>query len=320
MNVMTLEHVKYNEQRLGLLLQYLKTLDYRFITISPSSHEKVNKRPENSAANNLAGIFGWNRVFNGDAIEGSLFYLMQSAKILTKVEYGLKSQLRVSSIKDQLFLHSAYPTIGNAAVFFGPDTYRFANAIHHFLSTNNQAIVRAVDIGTGSGVGAMLLAQALPEAEIIAADINDEALNLARINLAAADIHNIKTVRSDLLNDINGNFDLIIANPPYLVDVAKRAYRHGGGELGTALSLKIVNAAIQRLNVGGTLLLYTGVAIMNGQDAFLAEVELKLKRAGFTFNYREIDPDIFGEELLSAAYNKADRIAAVVLTARKQAG
>ena len=323
MNVMTLEHVKYNEQRLGLLLQYLKTLDYRFITISPSSHEKVNKRPENSVANNLAGIFGWNRVFNADAIEGSLFYLMQSANILTKVEKGWKSRLRVSSIyfsnHDQLFLHSAYPTIGNAAVFFGPDTYRFANAIHHFLSTNNQAIVRAVDIGTGSGVGALLLAQALPEAEIIAADINEDALNLARINLAAADIHNINIVHSDLLKNINGNFDLIIANPPYLVDAAKRTYRHGGGELGNELSLDIVDTATQRLNAGGTLLLYTGVAIVAGHDAFLAVAEEKLKRAGFTFNYSEIDPDIFGEELLSAPYNKADRIAAVVLTARKNA-
>ena len=317
--MMNLERVKYNQQRLGLLLQYLKTQDYRFITISPSSHEKVNKRPENAMANDLAGIFGWNRAFNADAVEGSLFYLMQSAKILTKVEHGLKSRLRVSSIKDQLFLHSAYPTIGNEAIFFGPDTYRFANAIHHFLSTNNKAIVRAVDIGTGSGVGAVLLAKELPEAEIIAADINDDALDIARINVAAANIHNIKIVHSDLLKAINGNFDLMIANPPYLVDAAQRTYRHGGGALGTALSLDIVDAAIQRLNAGGTLLLYTGVAIVDGHDAFLAEVELKLKRAGLTFNYSEIDPDIFGEELLSAPYNKADRIAAVVLTARKNA-
>ena len=319
MNMMNLERVKHNQQRLGLMLLYLKTLDYRFTTISPVSHEKINIRPENAIAKDLADIFGWNRTFNKDVLEATLFYLMQSAKILTKVNNGWKSQLRVSSIKDHLFLHSAHPTIGNEAVFLGPDTYRFANAIHQFLSTNNQAIVRAVDIGTGSGVGALLLAQALPEAEIIAADINDDALNLARINLAAADSHNIKIVHSDLLEDINGNFDLIIANPPYLVDATERTYRHGGGALGNALSLKIVDAAIERLNVGGTLLLYTGVAIVDGCDAFLAEVAAKLKRANFIFDYSEIDPDIFGEELLSKAYNKADRIAAVVLTALKHA-
>ena len=317
---MNLEQTEYKQQQLGLLLAYLKIQNYRFITTSPASHEIVNKRPENAMAKNLADIFGWNRSFNADSVEATLFDLMQSANTVTKVEKGWKSLLRVSSVIDLLFLHSAYPTTSNEAVFFGPDTYRFANAIHHFLITNNQPIYRAVDIGTGSGVGAVLLAQALPESEIIAADINNAALNLARINVDAADIYNIKLVHSDLLNNIKGNFDLIIANPPYLVDEAKRTYRHGGGELGTQLSLDIVDAAMQRLNAGGTLLLYTGVAIINGHDAFLAEVEAKLKRAGFTFHYSEIDPDIFGEELLSETYNKADRIAAVVLTARKQTG
>ena len=326
MNMLTLEQNEYKQQKLGLLLEYLKIQNYHFTTISPVSHEKVNNRPENATTNNLTGIFGWNRTFNAKAIEASLFDLMQSAKIVAKVENGWKSLLRVSSIdssnnfsiKNQLFLHSAYPTTDNEAVFFGPDTYRFANAIQHFLTTSNQPIYRAVDIGTGSGAGAVLLARALPLSEIIAADINHSALNLARINVDAAGIHNIKCVHSDLLNELKGNFDLIIANPPYLVDAAKRTYRHGGGQLGIKLSLDIVDAAIQRLNLGGSLLLYTGVAIVDGYDAFLAEVETKLKRVNFTFHYGEIDPDIFGEELLSEAYNKADRIAAVVLTARKQ--
>ena len=317
---MNLEQTEYKQQQLSLLLAYLKMHGYRFTTISPASHEKVNKRPENAMASNLKGIFGWNRSFNADVVEASLFDLMQSAKIVTQVENSWKSLLRVASLKEQLFLHSAYPTTGNEAVFFGPDTYRFANAIQHFLITNNQSIYRAVDIGTGSGAGAVLLAQALPEAEIIAADISNDALDLARINVESSDIHNIKLVHSDLLNDIKGNFDLIIANPPYLVDVAKRTYRHGGGELGTELSLDIVDAAIQRLNPAGSLLLYTGVAIVDGHDAFLTEVEAKLKFADFTFHYNEIDPDIFGEELLSETYNKADRIAAVVLTSRKQTG
>ena len=320
MNIMPLEQTNHNQQNLGLLLAYLKVQNYRFTTISPASHEKINNRAENAIANDLAGIFGWNRSFNADVVEASLFDLMQSAKIVTQVENSWKSLLRVASLKEQLFLHSAYPTTGNEAVFFGPDTYRFANAIQHFLITNNQSIYRAVDIGTGSGAGAVLLAQALPEAEIIAADISNDALDLARINVESSDIHNIKLVHSDLLNDIKGNFDLIITNPPYLVDAAKRTYRHGGGQLGTELSLRIVDAAIQRLNSGGALLLYTGVAIVHGHDAFLAEVETKLKRAGFTFHYSEIDPDIFGEELLSETYNKADRIAAVVLTSRKQTG
>lgn len=335
MNLTNEEQAMNNQHQLTLLLAYLQMHDYRFTTVSPSSHEKVNKRAENAMANDLVGIFGWNRPFKCETVDATLFDLMQSANIASKVETGWKSQLRVSSIDGQLFLHSAYPTLGNEAVFFGPESYRFANVIHQYVARNKQPIHRAVDIGTGSGVGAVLLALALLEAkqeaelesqsgaeselEVVAVDINNDALNLARVNMAAADMHHITLMHSNLLNNVAGNFDLMIANPPYLLDESERTYRHGGGELGAALSLDIVDAAIKRLNPHGTLLLYTGVAIVNGHDAFLAAVAVKLDFAGFTYEYTEIDPDIFGEELNSEAYSMADRIAAVVLTARKNA-
>ncbi len=314
-----------NQHQLTLLLAYLQMHDYRFTTISPASHEKVNNRVENGMASDLIDIFGWNRPFKRETVDAKLFELMQSADIANKVDDCWKSQLRVSSVDGLLFLHSAYPTLGNESVFFGPDTYRFSNVIHQYLATHQQPIYRAVDIGTGSGVGAVLLALALskPESElkpeIVAVDINNEALNLARVNMSAADMHHIVLMHSNLLHNVAGNFDLIIANPPYLLDKFERAYRHGGGQLGADLSLAIVDAAIERLNPGGTLLLYTGVAIVNGHDAFLAEATDKLNFAGFTYKYTEIDPDIFGEELANEAYCMADRIAAVVLTARKQA-
>ena len=317
MNTTSEEHAINNQHQLGLLLAYLQIQDYRFITISPASHEKVNSRPGNAMANDLVGVFGWNRPFSFEIVDDFIFDLIQSADIAIRVENGWKSQFRVSSINQRLFLHSAHPTLNDDAVFFGPDTYRFANAIQHYLFSNQQPIHRAVDIGTGSGAGAVLLALALPESEVIAVDINDDALCLARINIEAADIRNIMLIKSNLLSNVEGNFDLMIANPPYLVDKSERAYRHGGGQLGAALSLDIVDAAIARLNPGGVLLLYTGVAIVNGHDAFLAEVTVKLTFAGFSFEYTEIDPDIFGEELTSEAYIDTDRIAAVVLIARK---
>ncbi|MGZ8269658.1 MAG: methyltransferase [Methylophilus sp.] len=311
------------QHHLALLLVYLQLHDYRFTTISPASHEKVNSRLDNGLANDSVGIFGWNRPFKREAIDAKLFELMQAANIAIPVGEFWKSQLRVSSIDGLLFLHSAYPTLENDAVFFGPDSYRFANVIHQYFATHQQPIHRAIDIGTGSGLGVVLLALALsesePKPEIIAVDINYDALNLARVNLSAAGIHDTVLMNSNLLHNVAGNFDLIIANPPYLLDKSERAYRHGGGQLGADLSLAIVDAAIERLNPDGTLLLYTGVAIVNGRDAFLAEVTDKLNMADFTYQYAEIDPDIFGEELVSEAYCMADRIAAVVLTARKHA-
>jgi methylase of polypeptide subunit release factors len=153
-----------------------------------------------------------------------------------------------------------------------------------------------------------------PQAEVLAVDINEKALRATRINASMASAHNVCTHYSDLLNDTTGTFDLIIANPPYMVDPVGRAYRHGGGLLGAGLSLAIVDAAVHRLRAGGSLLLYTGVAIVEGVDPFHLVIEEKLFNEKFRWTYKEIDPDVFGEELVSTAYNGVDRIAAVVLT------
>lgn len=308
-----------SNQHLSLLLAYLMRQNYRFTTVSPNTHKKVNSRPQNARANDLVGVFGWNRPFGVETVDKFVFELIQSTDLAVKSESGCKSQYRVSNINQQLFLHSAYPTLQNDSVFFGPDTYRFVGALQHFLALNRQPIVRAVDIGTGSGAGAVVLALALPQCEIIAVDINEAALSLAHINITAADIDNLRLVKSDLLNDVEGNFDLIIANPPYLLDESEREYRQGGGQLGAQLSVQIVDTAITRLNPQGVLLLYTGVAIVDGNDAFLVEITAKLNRARFVFEYVEVDPDIFGEELANAAYSHVDRIAAIVLIARKPA-
>jgi hypothetical protein len=69
--------------------------------------------------------------------------------------------------------------------------------------------------------------------------------------------------------------------------------------------------ALRHLASGGRFLLYTGSAIMGGTD--LLRQELARMAASFScrLDYREIDPDVFGEELVSAAYREVDRIAVV---------
>jgi methylase of polypeptide subunit release factors len=110
---------------------------------------------------------------------------------------------------------------------------------------------------------------------------------------------------------------MIIANPPYLNDPLQRAYRHGGGELGSALSVRIAQAAKNRLLPGGTLLMYTGSPIVGGADQLLQAIEEDFASSDLRWSYEEIDPDVFGEELETAAYSTVDRIAAVALIARK---
>ncbi len=306
------------------LLQLAGTLrdsGYQFTTPTPATHKVVSDRPENAGARTVEDVFGWSRPFEAEILPPELWDLMRAANLALSCGSGWKSALRISSLGGQLFLHSAFPTLEADAVFFGPDTYRFALALEHFFALQKASgappVRRAVDIGSGAGPGAIVTALAHPGAEVVAVDINERALHLTRLNAALAGVSNVQVRQSDLLNDVNGSFDLIVANPPYLVDACERAYRHGGGPLGAGLSLQIVDAALERLAPGGTLLLYTGAAILHGEDPFREAVSQKINSDAANWSYREVDPDVFGEELLGGAYAGCDRIAAVVLTVTK---
>ena len=282
---------------------------YGFTTPTPATHARVNARPGNEWARDLRDVLGWSRLFRPEILPPALFELMREADILDRAGAGFRSRLRLSSLDGMLFWHSAYPTASADSVFFGPDTYRFARAI---AAHGGGRARRVVDIGCGAGPGAILAARMHPDAEVIGVDINPAALRLTEVNAALAGIR-VAAYASDLLTDVPGEFDLILSNPPYLVDPSARAYRHGGGPLGAGLSLRIVEAAVERLAPGGTLLLYTGAVIVDGRDPFREAALAIVARAGLAWDYAEIDVDVFGEELEIPAYGNADRIAVVVL-------
>ena len=297
------------------LARAVQSTGYAFTTPTPATHARVNARPGSAWAQDLASVFGWSRPFREGLLPPGLLALMQEAGVLAFDDPGLRSAVRLSSLDGLLFMHSAYPTTAADSVFFGPDTYRFARAILAQLK-QGATVRRAVDIGCGAGPGAILMARARPDAEVLAVDINPSALRMTRVNAALAEVR-VTAVDSNLLSAVPGSFDLIVSNPPYLVDPEARAYRHGGGPLGAGLSLAILDAALERLAPGGTLLLYTGVAIVNGIDPFKVAALAHIGGSGASWTYEELDPDVFGEELEGGAYASAERIAAVTLTAQK---
>ncbi|MFV3370807.1 methyltransferase [Pseudomonas sp. NY15435] len=311
------------DSRLEVLIslgQELQAEDYRFTTVTPTTHARVNARPENSLAGDLQGVFGWSRPFPDALISERMLALLETGGLLLRQDSQWRSAVRWSSLDGQLFAHSAYPTVETDAVFFGPDTYRFAHALRqHVLSGEAGTVRRAVDIGCGAGPGAILIAQAYPEAEVTAVDINPRALDFTRANACLAGIDDLQIRQSNLLDGIGGQFDLIVANPPYLLDPQERTYRHGGGEFGAGLSLRIVETALQRLNVGGTLLLYTGAAVIDGDAPLRPQLDALLTNRPVSWRYDEMDPDVFGEELDCSAYQQAERIAAVTVTVKRLA-
>ncbi|TCP80056.1 methyltransferase family protein [Pseudomonas putida] len=294
--------------------QRLRADGYRFTCVTPATHSRVNARDGSGQASSLRDVFGWTRPFAPGLVSNDELELLERAQVLVPRGELLGSSVRWSSLDDLLLVHSAFPTEASDAVFFGPDSYRFAQVIHEHLQHNPRPVEHAVDIGCGTGVGALLIARAAQCAQVSAVDINPLALRYATINAALAGVSNVSVAPSDVLDGVSGTFDLIVANPPYMLDRSARTYRHGGGALGAELSLRIVEQACERLTRHGTLLLYTGVAIVDGRDALLEAIRLRLAGPQWAWVYREIDPDVFGEQLAEPGYEQVERIAAVALT------
>ncbi|RYE03057.1 MAG: class I SAM-dependent methyltransferase, partial [Sphingomonadales bacterium] len=200
------------------LLQLLETLaerGYRFVTPTPATHKRVVARADRQVARSVEDVLGWSLPFAPDLLDADTMRLLQEADILEPAGAGLlRARIRVSSLRDRLYLHSAYPTDAEDAVFFGPDSYRFADLIEAELG---EGACRIVDIGTGSGVGAIVAGQLRPGAEIVMTDINGAALRLAAINARAAGVSAQPVLGSDL-SSVPGPIDVALANPPYIID------------------------------------------------------------------------------------------------------
>jgi SAM-dependent methyltransferase len=324
------------DARLQELLAWLREIAWQFTPPTPLTHARVLARRNPAVAASLRDVLGWSLPFGVRdlpvGMDDDLLLLLGRCNVLEEqmappgltaspADKWFRSSVRCASFDDLLFLHSAYPTHGENAVFWGPDTYRFLRLIQANMPAHNPlAPGRVLDMGCGSGAGGMVASRLCPGAQLLFNDINPLALRYASINAQAAGL------RADLalgdacdtsLGSIEGFFSVIVANPPYLVDDAARAYRHGGDNLGRALGVRMASAALQRLAPLGRLIMYTGVAIVDGRDPFIEDMRPLLAAAGCAWTYSEIDPDVFGEELERPAYRNAERIAAVGLVAVK---
>lgn len=294
------------------LLRHLDANGYRFVTTTPASHARVVARADRREARDVRDALGWSLPFAPRAVGAGTFALLMAAGAVEPVGDGLfRATVRVSSVQGALFLHSAYPTNGRDAVFLGPDSYRFAELIGAEMGRPRPGM-RILDYGAGAGVGGITAARAAPGARLLIADVNPAALRLAGINadLAGLDHHE---VRASSPAELDGPFDLLVTHPPFMIEAGGRLYRDGGGLFGARTALDWVLAGVELLAPGGRLILHTGVSIVDGEDPLLRELQARLDADRFAWGYRELDPDIFGEELGTPAYARVDRIAATAL-------
>jgi release factor glutamine methyltransferase len=142
--------------------------------------------------------------------------------------------------------------------------------------------LKILDVGTGSGVIALSLAAKFPEAEVHAMDLSEEALALARENAARLGLsERVQFGKGDLLSGIQGQFDLVVANLPYISTqdrhLLSREVLHDpkvalfAGQGGDELIRELIAQAPRRLRPGGWLALEVGIDQSTALLAFLAE-------------------------------------------------
>jgi ribosomal protein L3 glutamine methyltransferase len=131
---------------------------------------------------------------------------------------------------------------------------------------------RALDLCTGSGCLAVLLAHAYPKASVDACDVSAGALAVARKNVAQYRLgRRVRLVRSDLFAGLGRQrYDLIVCNPPYVTPRAMRSlpaeYRHepalalAGGRAGLAIVRRVLEQARAHLRPHGLLVCEIGGA------------------------------------------------------------
>jgi release factor glutamine methyltransferase len=128
---------------------------------------------------------------------------------------------------------------------------------------------RVADVGTGSGCIAVALAREVDGCDIVATDVSEDALAVARQNAARHDVsQRIEFVPAAYLDDVPGQFDLIAANPPYVRDGDKRALSRPvryepdvalfGGASGLTHLDAVIDAAVAKLRPGGWLVMEFG--------------------------------------------------------------
>jgi release factor glutamine methyltransferase len=146
-----------------------------------------------------------------------------------------------------------------------------------------------LDVGTGSGVIALSLAAKLPNARVVATDISEEALLLASRNAAKLGIERVQFLQSDLLQNVDGKFDVIVANLPYIATTERgslsREVLHDpevalfAGAKGDELMRALIGAAPNYLRPGGLLALEIGIRHPEPLAGLLSEK-----------NYHDISP------------------------------
>jgi release factor glutamine methyltransferase len=237
---------------------------------------------------------GWQKTdlllnLKNEVDEGSLLFLNQSKE-------KLKENYPVQYLTKQVDFYDLNLYVDERVLIPRPETEELVALILADCQTHKN--VEVLDIGTGSGAIALALKHNRSEWQVTAADISKDALNVAQKNATTNQL-DISLVESNLFENINQKFDLIVSNPPYisvdetdLMDLSVLEYEPHlalfAADSGLAIYQEIIALVGNYLKPKGRLYFEIG---FNQGDAVKQMLELNFQKAKI-----DVLNDLFGKQ------------------------
>ena len=227
------------------------------------------------------------------------FSTEETSKIMAAVEKRLK-HIPLGYIFGKSYFYGREFKVNENVLIPRQDTEILIEKICNDIKSR-QDTVSVLDIGTGSGAIAVTI-QKETNAKVFAVDVSKKALEIAKDNAKQLEA-NVEFIQSDLFEHVNGKFDFIVSNPPYIetcvietlddeVKLNEPILALDGGEDGLDFYRKIVHEAPNYLNKGGKLYFEIGY---NQADALIDLMKEKFKDILVYKDYGNNDRVVVGE-------------------------
>lgn len=242
----------------------------------------ARKHPE---AMELFEVFGLNRAASQKKLKRllgeTLVERLWSAGMLCGTPDVLRSRLLAAPVGEQIVFHDTFSIFEQdklTHVFFGRSSVRLARSLHDLFQ--NRRFSRTLDLCTGAGVQALQSSKFSDE--VFGVDINPRAVAFAGANAKANHVSNAQFVHSDLFEKLDGRFDLITANTPFLLLRDESIATSGkGGEYGVEVTLRIFEGFEQYLEPGGVARMVVSTAWVDGRSVLEERLRARLSGQGY---------------------------------------
>jgi len=225
----------------------------------------------------------------GRELPAMLLQSLDRAGITQEQDGALFARLRVVPMFG-LFLLADFPsarkTLGKAYVQLGLDSAQLAAMV----IADARGGSRALDVCTGGGIQALLLARRYDQVE--GTDINPRAVAMARANAALNGLDDRVEFRvADLFDGCTGQYDMVAANPPFMFlppEAARTNLTGDGGTFGIEITLRILDGLPSRLPEDGHAFVYTQGPRIGGRCMLTARATEALRFQGLDVDLEEI--------------------------------